>query len=86
MKTIAIKELKERITITDSGFATFNCSDMSCSKKCIFNTTVYDCKGKSRMFDFKAVKEHDFGKLKRTGVFGLLMFATDENDMKHFSK
>lgn len=86
MKTIAIKELKERIEITDSGFATFNCSGMLCSKKCIFNTTVSDCKGQSRMFDFKAIKEHDFGKRKRTSVFSLRMFATNENDIKHFTK
>lgn len=83
MKTIAIKELKERIEITDSGFAIFNCSGMLCDRKCIFNTTVSDCKGQSRMFDFKAIKEHDFGKRKRTGIFGLLMFATDENDMQN---
>jgi len=86
MKTISIKELKERIEITSSDFATFDCMGIACSERCIFNTTVFDCKGQHRMFDFKAIKEHDFGKLKRTGVFGLLMFATEENDMKHLSK
>lgn len=86
MRTIAIKELKEKITITDSAFAIFNCASISCSKNCIFNTTVSDCKGQSRMFDFKAIKEHDFGKRKRTSVFSLRMFATNENDIKHFTK
>jgi len=85
MKTISIKELKERIEI-DGDFARFDCKDIQCSKNCIFNTPGGDCKGYSRMFDFKAIKEHDFGKLKRTGVFGLLMFATEENDMKYLSK
>jgi len=86
MKTISVKELKERIEISSSDFAIFNCIDIACSERCIFNTPGLDCKGQSRMFDFKAIKEHDFGKLKRTGVFGLLMFATEENDMKHLSK
>lgn len=81
MKTIAIKELKERINLN-----MFDCSQLFCSRDCIFNTNSVTCKGHRSMFDFDAIKKHDFGKLKRTGVFGLLMFATDNNNMRGFDK